>query len=105
MINRSLSQQLDDLSKGEYSSVELTQTYLERIENHRSLNAFVSVSEDALEKARLADQLRAAGERKPLLGIPLAHKDIFCEAGVKTSAGSKMLDNFIPPTTLLPSPC
>ena len=97
MINRSLSQQLDDLSKGEYSSVELTQTYLERIENHRSLNAFVSVSEDALEKARLADQLRAAGERKPLLGIPLAHKDIFCEAGVKTTAGSKMLDNFISP--------
>ena len=97
MINRSLSQQLEDLSKGEYSSVELTQTYLERIENHRSLNAFVSVSEDALEKARLADQLRAAGERKPLLGIPLAHKDIFCEAGVKTTAGSKMLDNFISP--------
>ena len=97
MINRSLSQQLEDLSKGEYSSVELTQTYLDRIENHRSLNAFVSVSEDALEKARLADQLRAAGERKPLLGIPLAHKDIFCEAGVKTTAGSKMLDNFISP--------
>lgn len=97
MINRSLSQQLDDLSKGEYSSVELTQAYLDRIENHRSLNAFVSVSEDVLEKARLADQLRASGERKPLLGIPLAHKDIFCEAGVRTTAGSKMLDNFISP--------
>ena len=97
MINRSLSQQLVDLSKGEYSSVELTQTYLDRIENHRSLNAFVSVSEDALDKARLADQLRAAGELKPLLGIPLAHKDIFCEAGVRTTAGSRMLDNFISP--------
>ncbi|HIE89711.1 MAG: Asp-tRNA(Asn)/Glu-tRNA(Gln) amidotransferase subunit GatA [bacterium] len=97
MINRSLSQQLDDLSKGEYSSVELTQTYLDRIENHQSLNAFVSVSKDVLEKARQADQLRAAGERKPLLGIPLAHKDIFCEAGVRTTAGSKMLDNFISP--------
>ncbi|MFP6793660.1 MAG: Asp-tRNA(Asn)/Glu-tRNA(Gln) amidotransferase subunit GatA [Pseudomonadales bacterium] len=97
MINRSLSQQLDDLSKGEYSSVELTQTYLDRIENHQSLNAFVSISKDVLEKARRADQLRAAGERKPLLGIPLAHKDIFCEAGVRTTAGSKMLDNFISP--------
>jgi aspartyl-tRNA(Asn)/glutamyl-tRNA(Gln) amidotransferase subunit A len=97
MINRSLSQQLDDLSKGEYSSVELTQTYLDRIENHQSLNAFVSISKDVLEKARQADQLRAAGERKPLLGIPLAHKDIFCEAGVRTTAGSKMLDNFISP--------
>ena len=97
MINRSLSQQLDDLSKGEYSSVELTQTYLDRIENHQSLNAFISVSKDVLEKARQADQLRAAGERKPLLGIPLAHKDIFCEAGVRTTAGSKMLDNFISP--------
>ena len=97
MINRSLSQQLDDLSKGVYSSVELTQTYLDRIENHQSLNAFVSISKDVLEKARQADQLRAAGERKPLLGIPLAHKDIFCEAGVRTTAGSKMLDNFISP--------
>ena len=97
MINRSLSQQLDDLSKGEYSSVELTQTYLDRIEDHQSLNAFVSISKDVLEKARQADQLRAAGERKPLLGIPLAHKDIFCEAGVRTTAGSKMLDNFISP--------
>ena len=97
MINRSLSQQLDDLSKGEYSSVELTQTYLDRIENHQSLNAYVSISKDVLEKARQADQLRAAGERKPLLGIPLAHKDIFCEAGVRTTAGSKMLDNFISP--------
>jgi len=97
MINRSLSQQLDDLSRGEYSSVELTQAYLDRIKNHRSLNAFISISEDVLEKARQADQLRAAGERKPLLGIPLAHKDIFCEAGVKTTAGSKMLENFTSP--------
>ena len=97
MINRSLSQQLDDLDKGEYSSVELTQTYLDRIENQQSLNAFVSISTDVLEKAKQADQLRAAGERKPLLGIPLAHKDIFCEAGVRTTAGSKMLDNFISP--------
>jgi aspartyl-tRNA(Asn)/glutamyl-tRNA(Gln) amidotransferase subunit A len=97
MINRSISQQLDDLSRGEYSSVELTQAYLDRIKNHRSLNAFISISEDVLEKARQADQLRAAGERKPLLGIPLAHKDIFCEAGVKTTAGSKMLENFTSP--------
>ena len=97
MIDRSLSQQLDDLDKGEYSSVELTQTYLDRIENHQSLNAFVSLSENVLDEARQADQLRAAGERKPLLGIPIAHKDIFCEAGVRTTAGSKMLDNFISP--------
>jgi aspartyl-tRNA(Asn)/glutamyl-tRNA(Gln) amidotransferase subunit A len=97
MIYRSLSQQLDDLNKGEYSSVELTQEYLDRIKNHHSLNAFISVSEDVLEKARQADQLRAAGDRKPLLGIPLAHKDIFCEAGVRTTAGSKMLDNFTSP--------
>ena len=97
MINRSLRQQLDDLNKGEYSSVELTQAYLDRIKNHQSLNAFISISEDVLEKAKQADQLRAAGELKPLLGIPLAHKDIFCEAGVKTTAGSKMLENFTSP--------
>ena len=97
MINRSLSQQLDDLNKGVYSSVELTQAYLERIKNHQSLNAFISISEDVLEKARYADQLRVAGERKPLLGIPLAHKDLFCEAGVRTTAGSKMLEHFTSP--------
>ena len=97
MIGRSVSQQLDDLDRRKYSSVELTQAYLERVEKYQSLNAFISVSEHSLANARKADALRASGEKKALLGIPIAHKDIFCEAGVKTTAGSRMLDGFISP--------
>jgi aspartyl-tRNA(Asn)/glutamyl-tRNA(Gln) amidotransferase subunit A len=97
MQNRTLSQQIKDLNAGQYSSTELTASYLDRISNHEHLNTFISVSEQALSQAGEADKLRASGENKPLLGIPLAHKDIFCQAGVKTTAGSKMLDNFIAP--------
>ena len=97
MIGRSVSEQLDDLDRRKYSSVELTQAYLERAEKYQSLNAFISVSEHSLANARKADALRASGEKKALLGIPIAHKDIFCEAGVKTTAGSRMLDGFISP--------
>ena len=64
MINRSLSQQLDDLDKLKYSSVELTQAYLDRVEKHQSLNAFISVSENSIETAREADALRASGTKK-----------------------------------------
>ena len=97
MIDRSLKQQLQDLERREYSSVELTRAYLDRIDQHQSLNAFVTISDNVLEKARQTDQSRSAGEDKPLLGIPIAHKDIFCELGVRTTAGSRMLDNFVAP--------
>jgi aspartyl-tRNA(Asn)/glutamyl-tRNA(Gln) amidotransferase subunit A len=97
MLDRSLTEQLADLKSREYSSVELTSAYLDRISEKQALNCFITVSSDALDKAARADADRAAGQQAPLLGIPLAHKDIFCEAGVKTSAGSKSLDNFIAP--------
>ena len=94
----SLTEQLQDLAAGKYSSRELTQAYLQQIESASNINAYITVSgEQAIESAELADQRRASGESAPLLGIPIAHKDIFCEKGVKTSAGSKMLDNFISP--------
>ena len=97
MHNLTLAQQLQALAAGEFSSVELTQHYINRIENHQSsLNAFVSFTpERALAEARQAYQRTAD---KPLLnGILLALKDIFCTQGVKTSCGSKMLDNFVAP--------
>jgi len=87
------------LSKGEFSSAEITQDYLTAIKQlNPALNCYISVTgEQALRQAREADVLIANGEATTLTGVPLAHKDIFCTDGVKTSCGSKMLDNFIAP--------
>ena len=82
------------------SSHELVSHYLKRIEQFNpELNAFITVTEEsALEQAQKADALRAESHHlPPLLGLPLAHKDLFCTDGIKTSCGSKMLDNFIAP--------
>jgi len=87
------------LQKRALSSVELTQDCLSRAERlNGELNCFISLfPEHALEQARRADQRLAQGDSGPLTGIPIAHKDIFCARGFKTSCGSKMLDNFIAP--------
>jgi aspartyl-tRNA(Asn)/glutamyl-tRNA(Gln) amidotransferase subunit A len=87
------------LVRKEISSVELTRFFLARIERlNPALNALISVTPDqALAAAAEADRRRAAGEDAPLLGIPLIHKDIFCTEGVRTSCGSRMLDNFVAP--------
>ena len=89
----------DALRRKELSSVELTRYFLDRIAAHDpALNAFITVTGDvALADAARADERRRAGEDGPLLGIPLAHKDIFCTRGVRTSCGSRMLDTFIAP--------
>jgi aspartyl-tRNA(Asn)/glutamyl-tRNA(Gln) amidotransferase subunit A len=81
------------------SSVELTRYFLARIERlNPALNALITLTaEQALLQAEAADRRRAAGEQGRLLGIPLIHKDIFCTDGVRTSCGSRMLDNFIAP--------
>lgn len=98
MRDRTLTEQLEDLNNKEYSSVELTTHYLDAITSNSELNCFITVTADkALEEAGTADRARAAGVDKPLLGIPIAHKDIFLTEGVRTTAGSKMLDNFIAP--------
>ena len=85
------------LDSGDIGSLELTRACLERIEDRNpGLNAFLTVcGESALEQARRADAVRADGG--PLAGIPIAHKDIFCTRGVRTTAGSRILDNFVPP--------
>ena len=90
----SLSQQLQ---AGDTTSEALTAAYLERIKASK-LNAFITVTADeALAKAQVADQQRRAGDTRPLLGIPIAHKDLFCTQGVLTTCGSKMLANFVAP--------
>ena len=99
MHNKTIAELAKSLASGEFSSEELTRHYLDRINQlGDQLNCFVTVTDDlALRQAREADQLRAQGKAHPLAGVPLAHKDIFCTDGVKTSCGSKMLDNFIAP--------
>jgi len=87
------------LQEGEYSSEEITRCFLRRIAAlDGSYNAFITVDEEtALAQAREADQRLARGEGGPLTGVPIAHKDIFCTAGTRTSCASRMLDNFVPP--------
>jgi len=99
MHNKSLSQLSDALHSGEVSSVELTQHYLDRIKQHNdNINAFITVTEDnAIEQAKQADEKLQQKTAGPLTGIPLAHKDIFCTKGIRTSCASKMLDKFIAP--------
>jgi aspartyl-tRNA(Asn)/glutamyl-tRNA(Gln) amidotransferase subunit A len=99
MLTQGLADISRALARGEYSSVELTAAYLERIGQHNPrLNAYITVTGDqALAQAKAADEARAAGSAGPFTGIPIAHKDIFCTTGVRTSCGSRMLDNFIAP--------
>jgi len=87
------------LASRQYSSVEVTRHFLERIERaNPALNAFVTVTaERALEDAKRADLRLARGEGGPLTGVPLAHKDIFCTSGILTSCGSRMLADFVAP--------
>lgn len=99
MHDKTLKQLADALAAGQISSVELTRLYLDRIRQlDPQLNSFITVTEElALDQAHAADAARAAGNAGPLTGVPIAHKDIFCTQGVRTSCASKMLDNFIAP--------
>jgi len=99
MHQKTLVELSADLQKGSCSSEELTRACLDRISKYDGeLNSFVTVVEQqALAAAQAADARIKAGTAGPLTGIPFAHKDIFCTLGVKTSCGSKMLDNFIAP--------
>ncbi len=87
------------MEKGELSSVELTRSCLDRIATiDQELSAFITVDEKgALEQAEKADKARKNGKKGKLLGIPLSIKDLLCTRGIKTTCGSRMLENFIPP--------
>lgn len=99
MIEASLKDLAAALRAGTLSSVELTTLFLDRIDAlNPSLNAFITVDrEGALAAARAADARIAAGTAGPLTGIPLAHKDVFCTEGLRTTCASKMLADFVSP--------
>ena len=103
MLNATLAELSAALAAKRLSSAELTRACLERIGRFdRGLNAFITVDEQrALAEARRADERRAgkgtAGAAGPLTGIPIAHKDILCTQGLKTTCGSRMLADFVSP--------
>lgn len=99
MHNKTIAELSELLASKKITSVELTQHYLDRIKQHnKNLNCYITVCEEtALEQAKQADERIANGTHTPITGIPIAQKDIFCTKGIKTTCGSKMLDNFIAP--------
>lgn len=99
MHNLTIAELSKALHAKKISAVELAELFLTRIEKFNSeLNCYITVTKDhALNDAKQADKLIAEGKATPLTGIPIAQKDIFCTFGVKTTCGSKILDNFIAP--------
>ena len=98
LTNLSLLEQIDGLNSKEFSSLELTSSYIEKIEEqNKILNCFISLNENALEEAKKSDSKIAKNKGNTMEGIPIAHKDIFCIKDQKTTCGSKMLENFISP--------
>ena len=95
IVSLNLEDQIGLLETKKISSYELTTLYLENIKENKDLNCFISVNEDALEQAKVIDNLK--DRQSPVQGIPIAHKDIFCVKGHSTTCGSKMLENFISP--------
>jgi aspartyl-tRNA(Asn)/glutamyl-tRNA(Gln) amidotransferase subunit A len=99
MINLSLKSLNQGLLEKKFSSVELTQFFLARVQKYNTdINAFITIDEEkSLAQAQHADTLIQSGKQSLLTGIPIAQKDIFCAAGWRTTCGSLMLDNFIAP--------
>ncbi|MEW8452374.1 MAG: Asp-tRNA(Asn)/Glu-tRNA(Gln) amidotransferase subunit GatA [Candidatus Thiodiazotropha sp.] len=99
MHSKSIAELGAAMRAGEFTSVELTRHFIDRIDRlNGELNALITATpEQALAEAEAADRAIQSGKAGPLAGIPLVQKDIFCTRGVKTSCGSRMLDNFISP--------
>jgi len=99
MHNKTVSELKKAIEKKEVSSLELTSLFINRIKNmDPELNSFITLTEEhAIDKAKIIDKEISKGILRPLSGIPLAQKDIFCTKDIKTTCGSKMLDNFISP--------
>src|SRR3990167_4601796 len=99
MFKKSVAELSTLLRTKKISAKELTTIFLDRVKKRdKLLNSFITVTETtALKQAEAADQSIAAGNAHPLTGIPIAQKDIFCTKDIKTTCGSKMLDNFIAP--------
>ncbi|WP_028875635.1 Asp-tRNA(Asn)/Glu-tRNA(Gln) amidotransferase subunit GatA [Teredinibacter turnerae] len=99
MHNLTIAEISRKLQAKEFSSEEITRYFLDRIKQQDpTYNCYVTVTEElAMAQAKAADARLAAGNAPTMCGVPFAHKDIFCTNGVKTTCGSKMLDNFVPP--------
>ena len=99
MEKLSLKELSDGLKAKKFSSVEITQFFLDRLDRYNaSINAFITIdNEKSLKMAERSDEIIKEGRQDYLTGIPIAQKDIFCAEGWKTTCGSKMLDNFISP--------
>ena len=95
----SIKEKLEGLKSGSFSSLEITNSYLERIKSlDNKINSFITLTEsEAIKSAKESDKRYKNKENLPLDGIPIAHKDIFCTKGVLTTCGSKMLENFLSP--------
>lgn len=98
MINLTLTEVLQKLNASEISAVELTRCYLDRIEKYGAdLNCYITTTpERAMADAAASDARRAAGDALPLEGAPIAMKDLFATRGIRTTAASRMLENFVP---------
>ena len=94
-----LTELRDALQRGDTTSVAATQAMIDRIVAYdNAIGSYLTLAdESALEQAAAADRRRANGEDGPLLGVPVAVKDILCTAGIPTTAGSKILEGFVPP--------
>jgi aspartyl-tRNA(Asn)/glutamyl-tRNA(Gln) amidotransferase subunit A len=99
VLNSTVTELSAALAAKKISSVELTRLFLDRIKGlNGRLNAFITVAEGhSLAQARVADERRSRGEAGPLTGIPVAHKDIFCTRGIRTTCGSRMLADYASP--------
>ena len=99
LVNLHISEALELLNKKEVSSVELTKAHLAEMEKARFLNTYITETpERALKDAEASDKRRASGESLGALdGIPIANKDLYCTKGIRTTAASKILSNFVPP--------
>ena len=97
LTSLSLAQARDALRRKEFTAIELADAHLAAIEAARALNAFVKETPDRARDMALAADLRLAkGEGGALEGLPLGIKDLFCTAGVRTTACSHILENFVP---------
>ncbi|WP_341753665.1 Asp-tRNA(Asn)/Glu-tRNA(Gln) amidotransferase subunit GatA [Candidatus Tisiphia endosymbiont of Dioctria rufipes] len=97
IIKLTITQALKALKNKEFSCVELTKAHIKEMDKHKELNAYITETTDiALEQAKIADQNYHNGIARPLEGIPIAVKDLFCTKGVRTTAASKILSNFVP---------
>ena len=93
-----LQQTIAGLKSKQFSATEIVSAYIKNIENNSNLNAYITTDfENSLKKAKLADEKIAQQQSLTLEGIPVAIKDLFCTKNLKTTCGSKMLENFIPP--------